>query len=52
MGQKEIVGLLQENLKQEQAMAKTVEKLETQLGKTLLTPLIEEMAAQEAAADD
>jgi ferritin-like metal-binding protein YciE len=52
MGQKEIAGLLQENLKQEQAMAKTVEKLETQLGKTLLTPLIEEMAAQEAAADD
>jgi len=52
MGQKDVAKLLQENLKQEQAMAKAVEKLETQLGKTLLTPMIEEMAAEEAAADD
>jgi ferritin-like metal-binding protein YciE len=52
MGQKDVAKLLQENLKQEQAMAKTLETLETQLGKTLLTPLIEDMAAQEAAADD
>jgi ferritin-like metal-binding protein YciE len=52
LGQREVVKLLQENLKQEQAMAKAVEKLETELGKTLLTPMIEEMAAQDAAADD
>ncbi len=52
MGQKDVARLLQENLKQEQAMAKKLEGFETQLGKTLLAPMIEEMAAQEASADD
>ncbi len=52
MGQTEVAKLLQENLKQEEAMAKAVEKFETKLGKQLLAPMIKEMAAQEASADD
>ena len=50
MGQTEVAKLLQENLKQEEAMAKKVEKLETQLGKTLLAPMIEQMESQGASA--
>ena len=52
MGQTEVAKLLQENLKQEEAMAKAIEKFETQLGKSLLAPMIEQMAAQQASADD
>ncbi len=49
MGEKDVAKLLRENLKQEQAMAKAVEGFETQLGKQLLTPLIEESESQAAA---
>ena len=48
MGQKDVAKLLQENLKQEQAMAKRVEGFETQLGKTLLAPMIEQSESQSA----
>lgn len=52
MGQTEVAKLLQENLKQEQAMAKQVEGFETQLGKQLLAPMIEQMESQSATATD
>ncbi len=50
LGEKDVVKLLQENLKQEQAMAKTVEGFEKQLGKDLLGPMIEQMEGASAAA--
>lgn len=49
MGQKDVARLLQENLKQEQAMARKVEGFETQLGKQLLAPMIEQSAGQSAS---
>lgn len=52
MGQADVAKLLRENLKQEQAMAKALEAFETQLGKQLLAPMIEEMGSQSAAASD
>jgi ferritin-like metal-binding protein YciE len=52
MGQTEVAKLLRENLKQEQAMAKRVEGLETQLGKSLLTPMIEQSQGQSATQAD
>ncbi|MDQ3549687.1 MAG: ferritin-like domain-containing protein [Chloroflexota bacterium] len=52
MGQKDIAKLLQENLKQEQAMAKTVEGFETQLGKQLLAPMIEQIESESTAQGD
>jgi ferritin-like metal-binding protein YciE len=52
MGQTDVAKLLQENLKQEQAMAKKVEGFEKQLGKQLLAPMIEQMESQSATADD
>jgi ferritin-like metal-binding protein YciE len=47
MGEKEVAKLLQENLKQEEAMAKRVEQLEKQLGKELIPAMLK---AEEAAA--
>jgi ferritin-like metal-binding protein YciE len=45
LGEKEVVKLLQENLKQEQAMSKTVEAVEKRLGKELITSMREAEAA-------
>jgi ferritin-like metal-binding protein YciE len=50
MGEKDVAKLLQENLKQEQAMAKRVEGFETQLGKQLLGPMIEQMSSGQGAS--
>jgi len=49
MGQKDVAKLLQENLKQEQAMAKLVEGFATQLGKELLGPIIAESQSESVA---
>ena len=48
MGEKEVVRLLQENLKQEEAMSKRVSQMEKQLGKELIPPMLE---AEQAAAN-
>jgi ferritin-like metal-binding protein YciE len=48
LGEKEVARLLQENLKQEQEMAKRVSTLEKQLGKRLVPEML---AAEEQAAD-
>jgi ferritin-like metal-binding protein YciE len=50
LGEKEVAKLLQENLKQEEAMAKKVEALEKKLGKELIPPMLE--AEQTAANAD
>jgi len=45
LGKKEVAKLLQENLKQEQAMSKTVEAAEKRLGKELIPAMLEAEAA-------
>jgi len=46
MGEREVAGLLQENLAQEEAMAKKAEKLEKKLGKQIVPPLLAQMQDQ------
>lgn len=50
MDEKEVAGLLQENLAQEEAMAKKAEQFEKKLGKQIVPPLLAEMQQASQAA--